>query len=408
MTSTDASPPAATVTDTAWSGIFVVVGAGVVASLQIGKVAIAAPLIQHDLRLSLTAVGWLSAVIAALGAIGGVTAGGIVAAIGDRRVLTAGLVAAALGAAGGAMAGSYFMLLASRIVEGVGFLFITVSGPAVLQRIVAAERKTVAIALWSCFMPTGMALAMLAAPLFANWRMVWWCSAAMAVIAIVMVLAVVPGTRALAQPSWRRLGDDVTTTCRANGPLVLATTFALYSLMFFALFSFLPVLLMDRMGVSLRTAGLLSAVATTGNIFGNMAAGLLLSRGMPRATLAGIASLTMTLAGLGIFLPVFADTPTFLLCVLFSAVGGLLPATLLATAPVVAPDDRLTPVVLGLVMQGSNLGQVIGPVAIGGTIDAFGWPSAAAIVGIAGLIGTLLSLRLRDILRTSRAQSGAS
>ncbi|WP_315831774.1 CynX/NimT family MFS transporter [Bradyrhizobium prioriisuperbiae] len=402
MSPTDASPSATFASDTGWNGILVVVAAGVVASLQIGKVAIAAPLIQHDLQLSLTAVGWLSAVIALLGALGGVAAGGIVAAIGDRRVLTAGLVAAALGAAGGAMANGYSMLLASRIAEGFGFLLVTIAGPAVLQRIAPVERRNIAIALWSCFMPTGMALAMLTAPLFADWRMVWWCSAGLAVLAIAMVLTVVPATRARAQPSWRRLGQDVTATCRGNGPLVLAATFALYSLMFFALFSFLPVLLMDRMGVSLRTAGLLSAVATSANIVGNIAAGLLLSRGAPRAMLAGSASLIMTLAGLGIFVPVFANTPTFLLCVLFSAIGGLLPATLLATAPVVAPADRLTPVVLGLVMQGSNLGQVIGPIAIGRTIDAFGWPAAAAIVGIAGFVGTLLSLRLRRV-NASRA-----
>jgi hypothetical protein len=97
----------------------------------------------------------------------------------------------------------------------------------------------------------------------------------------------------------------------------------------------------------------------------------------------------MGLAGIGIFLEVFGNTPTFLLCILFSAVGGLIPATLISSAPLLAPSAALAPVVIGLVMQGSNLGQVIGPVAVAGAIGVYGWAAAAGIVLIAALIATV-------------------
>ena len=59
----------------------------------------------------------------------------------------------------------------------------------------------------------------------------------------------------------------------SSATVLLASTFALYSLMFFALFAFLPVLLMERMDVTYRDAGLLSALASAVNISGNLAAG---------------------------------------------------------------------------------------------------------------------------------------
>ena len=384
---------------TTWATVPVIVGAGIVASLQVGKAAIAAPLLQTDLHLDLASVGWLTAVFAILGALGGIPAGAVVASIGDRRILLLGLGTSALGAAGGALATTYAILLGSRVIEGLGFLLITVAGPALLQRAVSAERRNFAFALWSCFMPAGIALAMLTAPLFAGWLSYWWTSGSLAVVALLCVTMFVPRSEARSQLSWRGLVSDAVATVRAGGPRLLAASFALYSLMFFALFNFLPVLLVGRMGVSLRTAGLLSAIATSANIVGNLAAGALLTRGVGRSTLVGVASIIMGLTSVSVFLSILPDTPTFLLCVAFSAVGGMLPATLLATTPVAAPAARLAPVVMGLVMQGSNLGQAIGPVAVGGTIDRFGWSAAAMITGVASLLCLVLAMLIRRTVR---------
>ena len=78
--------------------------------------------------------------------------------------------------------------------------------------------------------------------------------------------------------SWRGLRQDTIDTLGTAGPVLLSLTFMLYSLMFFALFSFLPVLLMERLGLSLAQAGLYSAIATVANVIGNLGAGMLLAR----------------------------------------------------------------------------------------------------------------------------------
>lgn len=380
---------------TDWLAVSVVVASGIVAALQVGKAAIAMPLVQAEFGLDLGTLGWLASIFAVLGMVGGIPVGTLAIGLGARRVLLLGLLAVAVGAFLGAAAPRFPMLLASRVVEGLGFLLITIAGPAILQRATSPAQRDIAMALWSCFMPAGIALAMLAGLWLTDWRMIWQVTGALAAVAIVSTVLIVPRIDAGAPPSWAGLAGDAGAVLSTRGPLLLALNFALYALMFFALFSFLPVLLMQRMQVSLATAGVLSALASAVNIIGNLAAGMLLARGISRISLIVAASLVMGLSAIGIFLGLLPDLATYLLCLLFSMVGGIIPATLLASAPVLAPAATLTPVVVGLMMQGSNLGQVVGPVAIGGIIAALGWPAAAGLVGAAALFAMLVALGLR-------------
>lgn len=309
-----------------------------------------------------------------------------------------GLAAIALAAAAGSATASFELLLATRIVEGLGFTLVIIAGPALITRLAPQNRQDMAFGLWSCFMPTGIALAMLGGPLFANWQSVWCAGAIAAAIAFAGSLLCLPQSRSSSTLSWLGLCADTAATLRTRGPLILATAFALYSLQFFAIFSFLPVLLTERMNVSLQTAGLLSAIATAMNISGNLAAGMLIGRGVQRWILVAGATLVMGACSFGILLPLLPNSIVFVLCMLFSAAGGLVPATLLATAPMLSAEPRLTPFTIGLLMQGSNLGQVVGPVAVGSVIQTFGWSAVTAIVTIAALGAIGMTLLLRGAL----------
>jgi hypothetical protein len=93
------------------------------------------------------------------------------------------------------------------------------------------------------------------------------------------------------------------------------------------------------------------------DILGNGAAGILIARGTQRWRLIALASIVMGLCGIAIFLAPLPAHSILLLCLIFSAVGGFLPATALTSVPFLAPTPHLAPMGLGLVMQGSNLGQ---------------------------------------------------
>lgn len=387
-----------------WSLVIVVLAAGIVAAIQVGKGAIAGPQLQATFGVDLAALAWVTSIFAVIGVFGGVPAGALVAPIGDRRMLLSGLGILVVGAALGAAAESFAMMLGSRIVEGIGFLMITIAGPAILERSVSREQRDIVLAFWSCFMPAGMAMALLIGPMIADWRMVWWSSAGASAIVFICVWTIVAGNSVATRFSWRVVFRDALGIMRNQGALLLVAIFALYSLMFFALFSFLPVLLMDRLDASLRTAGWLGAAVTGINVVGNLAAGIMLGLGMNRVTLIAGTCLAMGISALGIFLPILPAMPTYLLCLLFSALGGLLPATVLATSPLVVPAARQMPIAIGLIMQGSNLGQVVGPVAVGAAFAGFGWSAGAIVVGVAAIGATVLAVMLSRVLASNRSR----
>jgi predicted MFS family arabinose efflux permease len=377
-----------------WPVVGVVMAAGIVTAIHAGKVAIATPMLQQVLGIDLAAVGWLTGIFAVLGFAGGLPAGALTGLAGDRRSLVAGLTVTAIGAGIGATTSEYQLLLASRSLEGAGFLLITVAGPALLGRAVPPAQHDAAFALWSCFMPVGLALALLVGPLFEDWRMLWWAGAGGAALTGLAVRAIVPAAPQRIPTSWTRLVSDAREVVVRRAVLLSAGCFALYSLMFFALFSFLPVLLATRMALSHGTAGWFSALAICANIIGNLSAGYVLARGTGRAALISGACLIMGLSSFGIFLGAFGNATVFLLCVLFAAAGGLIPAALISAAPSLAGSAARTPLTLGLLMQGSNLGQMIGPAAVGSSIAAYGWPAAAALVAGAAVIAALAARRI--------------
>ena len=161
-----------------------------------------------------------------------------------------------------------------------------------------------------------MAVAMLASQAFADWHAYWWCAGAAALLALACVALLrhrPPPAQACPGAACGRTIDTLGTA----GPVLLSLTFMLYSLMFFALFSFLPVLLMERLGLSLAQAGLYSAIATAANVIGNLGAGMLLARGWRRSTLIAIACASMALIALLIFRSGAPAMTIFLLCVAF-------------------------------------------------------------------------------------------
>lgn len=384
------TPSTTKAVSTHWTAVLVIVGSGIAAALQVGKAAIAAPLLQNDFGIGLTAIGWLTGIFALIGLIGGIPTGAFVARFGARRILIIGLLVTTAGAALGAAIQGLPSLFSGRIIEGAGFLLVTVAAPSLLQEVTRPADRDLAFALWSCFMPVGMAAAMLGGPFFEDWQTMWWASGALALAICIAVPVVISAGGQGQIMSWKSLRRDSMTVARDRGAVGLAITIALYSMMFFAVFSFLPVLLMERLQVTHQTAGLLSALASAVNVIGNLTAGLLLSKGFSRPALLIAACLVMGLASFGIFLPLLPDGTAFGLCLLFSTVGGVIPAILLSSAPLVAPAAGLVPIVLGLIIQGSNLGQILGPTAIGGALDRFGWDSAAYIVAGAALTAVLV------------------
>jgi len=388
---------------TSWPAVFLAVGTGVVAAFQIGKAPIALPFIRAEIHIGLSAASWILSIFALLGATAGASMGSVVTRLGARRVLPLGLILLSAASLAGSQAPDLPWLLASRAVEGIGYMLVVIAAPALITMLTHPRDRQTAFGLWGSFMPFGVAVAMMAAPglPLVGWRGLWLGMAALLAGIALLVHRRMPHPATSASAASGHLLHDIATTVKAPGPLLLALLFIPYSSGYAALTGFLPTLLIERMALSPGTAGMLAAAVAGANILGNLASGPLLRWGVPRWGAMATTSTVFAAAAFGIFAPGMPGGAAYGLCLVFSAFGGLLPSCVLGGAAIFAPERRLVPVTLGLLMQGSNLGQLIGPVAVGAAVVAFGWEGARLVLVPLSLVGVLLALALRRMGKES-------
>jgi cyanate permease len=384
---------------TPWPVIGFAVAAGMVGACQIGKAAIALPALRADLGLGLAAAGWVLSIFNLIGVGFGMALGAGIGRWGDRRTLLLGLALIAVAGLAGAAATGTALLLTTRLVEGVGFLMVIVGAPTMIARLSRPRDLRLAFGVWGTYMPAGQALMLLAAPLILvpfGWRALWIANAVfVAAFAIVMMRLTSELPVQSVRPSISIM-RDIRDTAAAPGPLLLAAIFGFYSLQYLGVMGFLPTILIEREGLSPLSASELGAVAIAMNGIGNLGGGMLLQRGAPRWLLIALAAATMGAAGLGIFLVTLPLWASYSLYLVFSGVGGMLPASVLGAAPLHAPAPHLVPATNGLLVQGSNLGQVIGPPALGALAAVSGgWSLSPLVVTTAAIATLLAALALR-------------
>lgn len=382
---------------TSWPAVILAVGAGVAAALQVGKAPIALPFIRAEINIGLSEASWILSIFALLGAIAGASMGSVVTRLGARRMLPLGLLVLAMASLAGGLLPNLPWLLASRAIEGVGYMLVAISAPALITLLTHHRDRQMAFGLWGCFMPFGTATAMMAAPglPLIGWRGLWLTMAALLACYAVLIHRRMPHPAVPAAAPSGHLLRDIATTVKGPGPLLLSLLFVPYSASYAALTGFLPTLLIERMALSPGVAGMLTAVVAAVNIIGNISTGPLLRWGLPRWSAIAGACAVFALTSFAIFAPGMPSVLAYALCLIFSAVGGLLPGCVLGAAAIYAPERRLVPVTLGLLMQGSNLGQLMGPVAVGAAVVAFGWEGARLVLVPASVLGVALALVLR-------------
>jgi len=389
---------------------FVVIIAGMVAALHIGKIPPAIPVLRDALGLSLVEAGFLLSMVQMAGMLGGVFIGLAADGFGLRRSVLLGqavLVAASLAGAWATQPGE---LLALRAIEGFGFLLCVLPVPSLIRQLVPPSRLALHLGLWGTYMATGTSLVLAAGPLLMGaigWQGLWvalaMASAAVAGWLFLRVpsdrvrraMAAMPAGAAVpARAQWRA---RLRATLGSVGPWRVAITFSVYSSQWLAVIGFLPAIYAQA-GLSGQLAGLLTALACLSNVTGNVAAGRLLHRGVCARHLLYAGFLAMAATAFVAFSPLTAEAPVarYLAVVLFSAIGGLIPATLFALAVHVAPDEHTVSTTVGWMQQCSSAGQFLGPPLVAWVAGMVGgWQWTWVITGLASLVGLVLSSRMR-------------
>lgn len=380
---------------TDWKLAILLIVAGIVAATQMGKVPPALPAIRAELGIDLRAAGWFVSLVSLITASAGVLIALAADRIGQRRLVIFGLFLGSAASAGGALAHSTALLFVLRILEGVGFISVAVSAPLLILRVTAPADTRQMMGYWGAYLPAGagaMALASAGLLPWLSWHAVWWLGSGLLFIAALLVLMSRAGLgdNAIPVQPGRSLWRDAGTTIRSPGPLAIGICFALYSSSWFALTGFLPTLQVETLGFSIPLAAGIGAGVIAINVFGSVAAGLLLQRGVPRFAILTGTALIMAGTALLVFFDWLPPMGRLAMAFAFSAVASAIPGALFAAIPVHAPRPDLIGATNGVLMQFSNLGALVGPPAVAALVSSGGW-SWATIYTTPALLGSILA-----------------
>ena len=374
---------------------------GVTASLQIGKVPGELPAIQAELGLSLFDIGLIVSIFSLVAAIGGIFVGALSDRFGSLRLAVAGLALGGIASFVGSFAGSAAPLLASRVVEGLGFILATTSTPALIANETGLSDRGRALGLWGMYMPAGTSLMMVVAAFLTgswNWRQLWQATTLLNLAYATIVWLVFRG-RVDSPDQWPtkpkpvRFKERLATALRP-GPLLLAGCFLTYAGNFLALIGFMPLMLSRSGEASAAFAGLLTAVIVAANMIGNAASGFLAERKISRPRIIAISAAIMGAAAIFVFLETLPFALRYTSALIFAVVGGVIPGTCFGTVESFASPSKAGPVFGGLI-QGAGIGQLLGPSLVAATVEAVGsWHGAAVFIAAGAVVNVTLALLL--------------
>lgn len=376
-----------------WPAIWVILAAGFAAGAHMAKVPPALPALRADFDVSLVQSGFIHSMMYAIGACVGIFGGAAADRFGQKRFALIGLALMATGSLAGALSHSFALLLGSRFCEGVGFILLTVSAAALLATAAQPRDRATAFSLWSTYMPTGGTVALLVAPLALagpGWRSLWLGLAAYTIVCIVLFLRFVPAPRFAAKvASVSLLRDSIS----SPGALALCLAFACYVGQWSSLMAWLPTFAVDERGLGQGAASLLTAAFVAINIPGNLFGGFLLKQGLPRQVVLLLGAAVMGLSAGGILLAAVPDALRLACVLLFSLVGGVIPAAVFSGTAVHARSAQHVGTVNGMVMQASHLSQFTLPVVIAWVATRFGgWSASLGVMLALAAVGALAAL----------------
>lgn len=367
---------------TAWIGVAAALASGVLAATYAGKFLPALPAIKQEFGLSLIAAGWVVSIFSVVAVAGGVFIGLAADRFGALRSSLAGCVLLAIGGVAGAAANGSAALLVSRVLEGAGFLVVSVAAPALIFAASAPADRRLGLGIWSAYMGTGMALVVLAAPIViaaAGWRSLWIAIAALTLASAAALWLL--RERFPRPPAQRPKLADVSAGLRHAGAWWTAASMTFYAGQWMAVMVWLPSFLVERRSVSLLESAALTALVIGVNVPGNLTGTWLLQRHARRGAVISAGGVLMALCSLGIFSAAAPDWLRFASCLGLSYFGGIIPAAVLSMPQTYARTPSQVASLQGLIMQMSNLGLLAGPPLIAAVVTSTGqWESSLAVM----------------------------
>lgn len=378
----------------ALSAILLIVGVAI-AIVQYKVPSILEPIMGlYDMTTS--AGSWLMSVFTAVGIFLSIPTGSLAKRLGPKNVLLLGCVVIVVGSVMGAFASSSWMMILSRAVEGVAFVFVTVAGPLAVEKYVAPEHRGTANGVWSLWICLGSVAGSTATP--------WvfeilglrgtWLTYSLLVVAAALILAAfvkVPSTRQMKNPidvdgrspSLR----EYMALMRPNA-LLYFFAYLVFNYEILAVLSYTPTFLQSQ-GMNASLSGFASSLPGLLAIVSAIVFGFLIDKTGRTKIFYVIA--TAAAAPATFFMLTQSGPLLWLGAALMGLIGYGIPVACLTSLPQIAGRSEMMPAAMGVLMLvqclGEFLGSLVTPMLLGP--DMTNWMFCGVVTGIVGLLAAV-------------------
>lgn len=377
-----------------WFRFLILQCCAVTVSVSQLKVSAVMEQVAQGFSISMGAAAGLMSFFTVAGIVLAIPGAALMERMGAKRLLLLLMACLFAGNAVGAVAGSYPLLMAGRLLEGVAYAMIIMVGIDLINTWFPHGGAGTATGIFNTFAAVGNFITLNGALMVVkrwNVRTLWWICAALAAVDLILVLAFIPASNEPIPDRSRNRGNDGNTAASSTGAMVreafrdkrLMSLGVAQMLMAFILFGFItcyPLLFTGYYHLAPEKANFYSSLNGLFGIPACIVCGILAEKtGNPcRVAMAGavgtvIAGLTMLILTPG----------TYVVHVLASAVfpGGLVMTSIFCMVPAIAKRKES----VGYYMAVVNLLYYTGvffatPVMV--KLMEVSWPAAAGTVAV--------------------------
>ena len=384
-----------------WMILVVMLISMMAGAICMNKVAPVLINIQEDLAISSSAqAGLLMSIFTFSGIILSIPMGVLTTKYGTFKTGLFSLICIIFGSVLGALSGSYGMMLISRLIEGIGLMFLGTIGPAAVARAFAGRNSGTAMGLLMCYMSFGQIVALNIAPIVAassSWRNFWWISAVFGGVALVLWLLLVRDEKSDDTTAEVQTGEKVSLgqVLSNRNMLLVCVGFFTYCVVHFGVFNYLPTYMTEVGGISATKAGSLTSIASLIGIPIGILGGVLADKwGSIKKPL----GLTMVLFAVVVALTPMFGAGTYVIYVVLYGIVAMAEAGLsfAAVTTVVKPEEAA--IASATLSTAQWLGAFLSTLIFGALLDACGWTTTFFImvpIAVVGVLAILFNKKLK-------------
>lgn len=363
------------------------------------KVPVIMANLMEQFNMDADGASWLMSIFTFVGIVLALPTGILAKRFGPKAMLGAAAIIMVIGSVIGAFSADGMMLIVSRGIEGVAFIFVTICGPLAVQKYVAPDKIGSATGIWALWVCLGSVVGGTLTPsLFsATGFMGVWIIYAIAVavfIVGVFIFVKLPDGEKVATESTEQIEEEIDEEKASYAAffkpnmLLFFFTFLAFNLVLLAVLSFSPTW-MQLQGIDPTISGFISTLpmllaVISSPVFGSIADKI--GRCKPLYIIGMLA-----MGPCAFLMLTGSDIMLWIGALLMGLLGLGVPVMCLTSFNGVLAQPKLASVGMGVLMLVQSLGQFLGtfisPMLLGSAADQ--WMTLGITMLIIGLVGTL-------------------